>query len=439
MSIENNSTIEQGRNTPKGDAQSLPKGWVETTLGGLPIEWKLINAESFCVKVADGTHDSPKKSREGKLLVTSKNIKNSKLDMSSAYKIAIQDFIEINKRSKVDQWDVLLSMIGTVGEVCLLDKTPDFAIKNVGLFKCKNEVKSRWLFYFLKSKMGKNYILSRLSGTTQKYITLGELRKFPIPSPLIEEQKAIAQILTAFDDKIELLQTQNKTLETTAQTIFKEWFGKYQIGDELPEGWRVGKLGEEFNITIGRTPPRKEKEWFSNTPIGKKWISIKDIGNSGAYISNTAEYLTNKAIERFNIPIIPKNTTILSFKMTVGKLTITTEDMLSNEAIAHLKLKQNTVLSSEFIYLYLQDLDFNALGSTSSIVTAINSTMIKYLEFLMPEKNILLQFDELIKPIFDKIYNNTTQIQTLKQTRDTLLPKLMSGQLRVDKFKERAV
>jgi type I restriction enzyme S subunit len=149
---------------------------------------------------------------------------------------------------------------------------------------------------------------------------------------------------------------------------------------------------------------------------------------------NTAEYLTNKAIERFNIPIIPKNTTILSFKMTVGKLTITTEDMLSNEAIAHLKLKQNTVLSSEFIYLYLQDLDFNALGSTSSIVTAINSTMIKYLEFLMPEKNILLQFDELIKPIFDKIYNNTTQIQTLKQTRDTLLPKLMSGQLRVKIF-----
>jgi type I restriction enzyme S subunit len=138
-------------------------------------------------------------------------------------------------------------MIGTVGEVCLLDKTPDFAIKNVGLFKCKNEVKSRWLFYFLKSKMGKNYILSRLSGTTQKYITLGELRKFPIPSPLIEEQKAIAQILTAFDDKIELLQTQNKTLETTAQTIFKEWFGKYQIGDELPEGWRVGKYGKLAN------------------------------------------------------------------------------------------------------------------------------------------------------------------------------------------------
>jgi type I restriction enzyme S subunit len=97
------------------------------------------------------------------------------------------------------------------------------------------------------------------------------------------------------------------------------------------------------------------------------------------------------------------------------------------------------VLSSEFIYLYLQDLDFNALGSTSSIVTAINSTMIKYLEFLMPEKNILLQFDELIKPIFDKIYNNTTQIQTLKQTRDTLLPKLMSGQLRVDEFKEGAI
>jgi type I restriction enzyme S subunit len=268
-------------------------------------------------------------------------------------------------------------------------------------------------------------------GSATKFLTIVILRNIELQLPPLPEQKAIAQILTAFDDKIELLQAQNKTLETTAQTIFKEWFGKYQIGDELPEGWRVGRLGEEFNITIGRTPPRKEKEWFSNTPIGKKWISIKDIGNSGAYISNTAEYLTNKAIERFNIPIIPKNTTILSFKMTVGKLTITTEDMLSNEAIAHLKLKQNTVLSSEFIYLYLQDLDFNALGSTSSIVTAINSTMIKYLEFLMPEKNILLQFDELIKPIFDKIYNNTTQyfiiVEFIAVTIEEVLPSALKS------------
>ena len=421
-----------------GLENNIPEDWVETILGKLPSDWNIVNAENYCQKVADGTHDSPKKTKTGKLLVTSKNIKNSKLDLNSAYHISNQDFEDVNKRSLVSKWDVLLSMIGTVGEVCLIDQEPDFAIKNVGLFKVGNETKSRWLFYFLKSKKGQNYIFVRLSGTTQQYITLRELRELPVPVPPFPEQKAIAKVLTAFDDKIELLQAQNKTLESMAQTIFKEWFGKYQIGDELPEGWRVGKLGNEFDITIGRTPPRKETQWFSERPTGKKWISIKDMGNCGTFIYNTSEYLTDEAIKKFNIPIIPTNTTILSFKMTVGKLTITTEDMLSNEAIAHLKIKNDSNLTSEFIYLFLRDLNFNSLGSTSSIVTAINSTIIKGLDFIIPKDNLLISFQKRIIPIFGKIQNNKSQIQSLTKTRDTLLPKLMSGQVRVNNIKETA-
>ena len=254
--------------------------------------------------------------------------------------------------------------------------------------------------------------------------------------PSIEEQKAIAKILTSFDDKIDNLKEQNKTLEKTAQTIFKEWFGKYRIDDELPDGWRVGKLGKEFDISIGRTPPRKQTQWFSNKPIGKKWISIKDIGNCGVYIKNTSEFLTNEAITKFNIPVIPENTTVLSFKMTVGKLTITTEEMLSNEAIAHLKVIKDSYLTSEYIYLYLQNLDFNSLGSTSSIVTAINSTIIKNLDIIVPNEDVLREFSYVINSIFLKIKNNTNQIISLKKTRDILLPKLMSGQIRINEFKD---
>ena len=296
---------------------------------------------------------------------------------------------------------------------------------------------SKFLYYWLTQDSNTNYLhqLAEQSTSTYPSIKPTDLENLKIALPInISEQKSIAAILTSFDDKIELLHAQNKTLEETAQTIFKEWFGKYQIGDELPEGWRVGKLGEEFDISIGRTPPRLETEWFSKVPVGKKWISIKDIGNSGIYIDNTSEYLTDEAIKKFNIPIIPKNTTILSFKMTVGKLTITTEDMLSNEAIAHLKIKTNSVLSSEFIYLYLQKLDFNALGSTSSIVTAINSTMIKELEIIVPDSDILKRFNQVILSLFNKIRTNSTQIQTLTQTRDELLPKLMSGDIRVNDF-----
>ena len=205
---------------------------------------------------------------------------------------------------------------------------------------------------------------------------------------------------------------------------------------KIPEGWRVGKLGGEFDITIGRTPPRLETEWFSDKPTGKKWISIKDIGNSEMYISNTSEYLTDEAIEKFNIPIIPENTTILSFKMTVGKLAITTEEMLSNEAIAHLKIKENSNFSTEFIYLFLKGLDFNSLGSTSSIVIAINSTIIKALEVLVPKNQVIRKFNAVIQPIFVKLKNNNFQIQTISILRDTLLPKLMKGEVKVTGFKD---
>ena len=192
------------------------------------------------------------------------------LDTSSAYLISYEDYIEVNKRSKVHKWDVILSMIGTVGEVCLISEEPDFAIKNVGLFKFGgNEVRSKWVYYFLKSRMGQHYILSRLSGTTQKYITLGELRSFPIPNPAPSEQKSIANVLSSFDDKIELLRAQNKTLETLVQTLFKEWFVKFNFPNatgemidselgQIPKGWRVFHLNEIVDTINGYSYKGKE-------------------------------------------------------------------------------------------------------------------------------------------------------------------------------------
>ncbi|MCP4523814.1 MAG: hypothetical protein GY828_06385, partial [Candidatus Gracilibacteria bacterium] len=235
--------------TQKEMKEGLPGGWIE------------LIAENYCNKVADGTHDSPKKTEKGKLLITSKNIKNSKLDIGSAYTISLEDFEDVNRRSKVDKWDILLGMIGTVGEVCLIDHKPDFSIKNVGLFKCGDEFKAKWLYYYFKSSTAKNYILSRLSGTTQKYITLGELRKFPIKFPENPNiQKSIVNILSSIDDKIELLREQNETLEKIGQEVFKKCFGKYKVGDELPERWRVGRLGDIIeNFDSKRKPISKGK------------------------------------------------------------------------------------------------------------------------------------------------------------------------------------
>lgn len=406
------------------EMKNLPEGWLETTLGKI-------------AKVQTGPFGSQLKNEQyitgGTPVITVEHIEDFRIKDFNYPSVTDEDKKRLSKYL-LKTGDIVFTRVGSVDLSAYVTEKQDGWMFSSRMLSVRpyNEVNSKYLSYYFRQQIYRNYILKIAVGATMPSINTGILKELPVSFPPMEEQKSIAIILSSFDDKIELLQSQNKTLEEMAQTLFAEWFGKYDVDEDLPEGWRVGKLGDEFDITIGRTPPRIEQHWFSKISTGKKWISIKDIGNSGTYIYNTSEYLTDEAIIKFNIPIIPKNTTILSFKMTVGKLTITTEEMLSNEAIAHLKIKKDSTISSEFIYLYLQKLDFNALGSTSSIVTAINSTMIKAIEFLIPTKSIVEKFDELIKPLFNKIMLNTKQIQTLTKTRDELLPRLMNGEVRVN-------
>lgn len=142
-----------------------------------------VEAKDFFDKIADGTHDTPTKKRVGYKLLTSKNIKNNLLDLETDYYISEEDYIAVNKRSKVDKNDILFGMIGTVGQVCRIKEEPDFAIKNMGLFKTKDETKSLVGFYYFKTRYFQNKLLSELSGTTQKYVSLSYLRSIRFPDP----------------------------------------------------------------------------------------------------------------------------------------------------------------------------------------------------------------------------------------------------------------
>ncbi len=152
----------------------------------------------FC-DVRDGTHDSPKKQLFGKYLVTSKNVKNGKVNFNNAYYISEKDYVNINKRSKVDIYDLLFTMIGTVGEVAQITEEVNFAIKNVGLIKTKDKILSRYLFYYLKSERIRNYLSENKSKGSQVFISLGKLRNMEIILPNKEVQEQIVSILDKFD------------------------------------------------------------------------------------------------------------------------------------------------------------------------------------------------------------------------------------------------
>jgi type I restriction enzyme S subunit len=284
---------------------------------------------------------------------------------------------------------------------------------------------SRFIFYFAISDEFRDTAIQLMSGTSgRQRVDTEALKRKVFTLPPLPEQKAIAEVLSSLDDKIDLLTRQNKTLEDLAQAYFRKWF----IEDASDE-WEVGKAENYFEIGIGKTPPRKEEHWFSKNKDDVVWISISDMGKSGMFIGDSSEYLTEDAVRRFNIKRVPKGAIILSFKLTVGRVAIALREFTTNEAIAHFIYKND--YEREYLYFYLKTFDYYSLGSTSSIATAVNSKIIKDMPFIMPNIEALQKYHKIAAPIFSKIEYNTNQILTLQKLRDTLLPKLISGEIRV--------
>lgn len=181
-----------------------PKGTKPSELGEIPEDWEVHSLSSIC-DVRDGTHDSPKYKDNGIPLVTSKNIVDDILDLSNVSLISPEDAFEIDKRSKVDKGDIIMSMIGTVGSAVLLLEEPKFCIKNVALFKPK-KVSGEFLVQLIRSKIFQDYLEDSMDGGIQKFVSLGTLRNMEVSLPPKEEQTAIATILSDMDDEIQALE-----------------------------------------------------------------------------------------------------------------------------------------------------------------------------------------------------------------------------------------
>ena len=198
----------------------------------------------------------------------------------------------------------------------------------------------------------------------------------------------------------------------------------------IPKGWEILRANHLFDITIGKTPDRKIFEYFSNIPeCNYPWISISDMRSASTFVFKTKEYLTFNAVNTCNVKIIPKNTVLVSFKLTVGQVAITTSDMCTNEAIAHFTTDNATM--REYIYLYLKKFQYSDLGNTSSIGTAVNSKIIKNMKIILPSSELLNRFHDYVYSIFEEIRLLNETSSNLTKQRDMLLPRLMSGRLEV--------
>ena len=406
-------------------------------------EWKEYKLEEICTKITDGSHSSPKAQESGYPMFSVKDMLEYGFDYSKCKYISQEDFFILKHNGCVPQkGDVLVAKDGSyLKQIFVCKETKEEAIlSSIAIFRPNSLVDSYFLNYLLKSPQVYNYIANNcVSGSALPRIVLKDFKAVKLPIPSIGIQKSIVAILKSLDDKIEVSMRINDNLEQQAQALFKSWFVDFEpfkdqpfVESELgmiPEEWKIIRADEVFEINIGKTPPRKEPEWFSLNNENNIWVSIADMGNSGVFISDSSEYLTDEAIKRFNVQMVEKDSILLSFKLTIGRVAITNKKMTTNEAIARFVLPN--IVYREFLYLYLKQYKYENLGSTSSIATAVNSKTIKGMKLLIPPFEIIKSFSENIKWLFEKIRNAQELNNNLAKIRDTLLPRLMSGELEV--------
>lgn len=383
-----------------GLESNIPKGWTRKTLG------------EVCKNISRRFNF---KEKENVVFVNTGDVLNGKF---LHHERVSKEGLPGQAKKAVEFGDILYSEIRPANKrFALVDfDSKDYVVSTKFMVLKKNEdVDLDFLYLFLTSnkiiRAFQSHAEAR-SGTFPQ-ITFDTISFDEILTPPLPEQKAIAKVLTSFDDKIELLQAQNKTLETMAQTIFKEWFGKYQIGDELPEGWKVGVYGDLVDLSSGKGV--KKKEYIEN---GKYEI----IGANGI-------------IGRLNKFLVEERVIVTGRVGTLGTVFILNHPCwISDNVLISKPLMDN---SFYFSYFKLKSFNFSSLntGSTQPLITQGD---LKSIEIIIPNKSFLKEFEKVSTSFFEKIKNNNLAIQSLTKTRDTLLPKLMSGQVRVNNLKQTA-
>lgn len=336
-----------------------------------------------------------------------------------------------------NQPSVLIGRKGSIQNIYFIDE-PFWTIDTLFYTEINKEiVNPKFIYYKLK-----NIDMTQFDeGTSVPSLRTATLNEIILDIPSKTTQFKTVQVLNSIDKKIEINNKIIENLEAQAQAIFKSWFVDFEpfqdgnfVENELgliPEGWEVAKLKDLSSVVTGKTPSTKIKEYYGDD---FPFITIPDMHNK-TYITSTERYLSEKGRDSQVKKTIPKDSICVSCIATVGLVVITSEDSQTNQQINSLIPNDKKYLY--YLYLLLESKYgyLNAIGSSGSTTKNINKRTFESISILKPNYEIISRFYDICKPIFNSILNYQTQNGKLAQTRDTLLPNLMSGEIDVSKIK----
>lgn len=324
-----------------------------------------------------------------------------------------QEGLENSSTKLLKKGDIIISARGTVGAIAMLGREMAF---NQSCYGIRNSelIDNHYLFYSLKKSI--NELKQNSHGGVFDTITRETFNTINISLPPLPEQIRIASILSSLDDKIDLLHRENKTLEAMAETLFRQWFI-----EEAKEDWEEGKLGDEFEFTMGQSP---NGDSFNEDGMGfPMYQGNADFG----FRFPTRRVFTTQPTRFAEI-----NDTLISVRAPVGAQNMATEKCCIGRGVAAFRYKHNHDFYS-YTYYKLKSLleEIKQYNDNGTVFGSISKSDFENIDIMIPDKDTILNFQKQVKPIDDKIINNNYEIQTLIQQRDSLLPKLMSGEVKI--------
>ena len=406
----------------------------------------------LCVSITDGEHGSVKDdSGSTYFLLNNNNITESGIVINSKdRRISKKDFEKIHKRTNLECGDLVIATCGTLGKTCVIkDSLINYEFsRSVGIIKCnRKKLLPEYLHYFFLNPLVQSRIVGNAKGGVQKHFYIGDMKDFEIQIPILAEQKKIASVLSALDDKIALNKKMNQKLEAMAKRLYDYWFVQYDFPDknghpykttggpmtynptlkrEIPAGWEVSNICPLMEILPGGTPSKAKPEyWNGEIPFFGPTDYCGDV-----FQLSTEEHITENGLNNCASALYPPKTIFITARGSVGKLIVCGKPMAMNQSCY--ALKPFDLEKYEYLfYLTKQLIEQLKKKGSGSVFKSINTLDIEQSFLSIAPNEIIDLYCKKVKSIFERIKSNTVEIAKLTALRDKLLPLLMNGQVTI--------
>lgn len=412
------------------------------------MEWKHYKMDELIEEISMGPFGSDVKKEfyvdNGVPILNGSNLQGFKLQEDS-FGYLTKEKADSLKKCNAHRGDIIVTHRGTLGQIVYVpvnSKYDRYVISQSQFrFRCKADlVDVQYLVYYFHTREGQYKILANASqvGVPALARATSTFKLIDIKLPPLKYQRRIASILSSLDRKIELNNKINADLEEMAQAIFKNWFvdfepfkdGKF-VDSELgmiPEGWKVGRLDEIADVVGGSTPSKAKPEYY--TQKGIAWLTPKDLSNHPAVYTSRGEIdITEEGYNSTSTKLMPKGTILFTSRAPIGYISIAQNDICTNQGFKSLVPKK---AGTCFLYCFLKYVTpVIENKSTGSTFKEASGSLMKSLQVIMSEQKVFEDFETIVSPLFARIESLEKENSRLSLLRDTLLPRLMSGELEV--------